>query len=123
MSGVILVVDDEHDLATTCERLLERDGWQVTTVGTCGAALDALREGTLPALAIVDRYLPDGDGLDVVRAARASGARVIVISGHTSRANREQTLAEGAASFLGKPFTARQFLDAVRAVAGEAPRA
>jgi len=123
VSAVILVVDDEHDLATTCERLLKRGGWLVTTVGTRGAALDTLTASAPPALAIVDRYLPDGDGLDVVRAARARGARVIVISGHTSSANREQTLAEGAARFLGKPFTARQFLDTVRAVAGEPPRA
>jgi DNA-binding response OmpR family regulator len=123
VSGVILVVDDEQDLAVACERLLTRGGWQVTTVGTRGAALAALTTGAPPALAIVDRHLPDGDGLDVVRAARELGARVIVISGQTSRSNRDRTLAEGAARFLGKPFTARQFLDAVHAVAGEAPQA
>jgi DNA-binding response OmpR family regulator len=123
VNDVILVVDDEHDLAVACQRLLMRDGWRVTTVGSRGAALDALTEGAPPALAIVDRILPDGDGLDVVRAARACGAQVLVISGQTSSANRDQTLAEGAARFLGKPFTARQFLDAVHAVAGELPRA
>jgi DNA-binding response OmpR family regulator len=120
---VILVVDDERDLALTCERLLTRGGWQVTTVGTRGAALDALQAAAPPALAIVDRLLPDGDGLDVVRAARAGGTPVIVISALTSPANRAQTLHEGAAAFLGKPFSARDFLDTVRTVAGEPGRA
>ena len=122
MSGAILVVDDEHDLAATCERLLVRGGWAVTTVGTRGAALEALRTGGPPTLAIVDRYLPDGDGLDVVRAARALGARVIMISARASRADRDRILAEGASSFLGKPFTAHQFLDVVQKVAGDPPR-
>ena len=122
MSAAI-IVDDEHDLAVACQRLLTRGGWQVTTVGSRGAALDALSAGTPPQLAIIDRHLPDGDGLDVIRAARELGARVIVISGQTSRTNRDTTLAEGAAGFLGKPFTARQFLDLVRVVAGEPLRA
>jgi DNA-binding NarL/FixJ family response regulator len=47
---------------------------------------------------------------------------VIVISAHTTSANRQHTLAEGAAGFLAKPFSASQLLDMVRAVAGEAPR-
>lgn len=122
MNGLILVVDDEHDLAVTCERLLRRTGWQVTTVGSRGAALDALTAGVPPVLAIVDRQLPDGDGLDVVRAARAQGTPVIVISSHTSTTNRDRTLEQGAAGFLGKPFSARDFLDLVRSVAGEPPR-
>jgi two-component system, OmpR family, response regulator len=118
----VLVVDDEHYLAITCERLLTRTGWRVTTVGSCDAALDALASDT-PALAIVDRQLPDGDGLDVLRAARACGTPVIVVSGHTTAANRQRTLAEGAAGFLGKPFSAGDLLRLVRTVAGDPGRA
>lgn len=123
MSRAILVVDDEHDLAEACQRLLMRGGWQVSTVATRGAALEALTAPAAPALAIVDRGLPDGDGLDIVRAARERGCRVIVISGRTSAANRDRTLAAGAAGFLGKPFTAGEFLDLVRSVAGDPPAA
>jgi DNA-binding response OmpR family regulator len=118
----VLIVDDEHDLAVACQRLLMRNGWQVTTVDRRQAALAALTAGEPPALAIVDRQLPDGDGLDVVRAARAQGTPVIVMSGHTSQANRARTLEEGAAGFLGKPFSAHDFLYLVRIVAGEPPR-
>ncbi|HEY2991754.1 MAG TPA: response regulator [Methylomirabilota bacterium] len=122
MKDVVLVVDDERDLALTCRRLLMRGGWQVTTVGSRGAALEALEGGAPPALAIVDRLLPDGDGLDVVRAARTQGTPAIVMSALTSAANRAQTREAGAAGFLGKPFSARDFLDLVRTVAGEPPQ-
>lgn len=123
MNNVILVVDDERDLAVTCERLLMRGGWHVTTVGSCGAALRALEAARAPALAIVDRVLPDGDGLEVVKALRAHGTPVIVISGLTSAANRAQALEGGAAGFLPKPFSARDFLELVQSVVGQSGRA
>jgi DNA-binding response OmpR family regulator len=115
----ILVVDDEHDLAVGWERLLTRRGWNVTTVGTLGAARAELSTGCAPALAIVDRLLPDGDGLDIVRTARACGTPVIIVTGHTSAASRRRTLEEGAAGFLAKPFGGRELIDMVQAVAGE----
>ena len=123
MSCAILVVDDEHDLAETCQRLLTRRGWQVATVATREAALAALSADVAPVLAIVDRLLPDGDGLDVVRAARDRGCRVLVISGRTAAANRDRMLAAGAAGFLGKPFSASQFLELVHRIAGDPPTA
>lgn len=119
--GTILVVDDEPDLATTCERLLRRLGWRVVTAGTCEAALLALAARPRPALAIVDRQLPDGDGLDVLRAATASGIPVIMVTGYGSAATRRLTLDEGAAGFLAKPFSSRDLLDLVRAIAGNGP--
>jgi DNA-binding response OmpR family regulator len=41
MSPTILIVDDERDLAVTCERLLRRGGWHVVTAGTRDAGLAA----------------------------------------------------------------------------------
>lgn len=119
MNRQALVVDDEHDLAVTCSRLLSRTGWRVITVGSRDAALAALAAGSPLALAIVDRQLPDGDGLDVVRAVRTLGTPVIVVSGYTSRANRRQALAGGASAFLGKPFSVDDFLAIVGEVAGQ----
>jgi DNA-binding response OmpR family regulator len=116
----ILVVDDERDLLTTFERLLSRRGWRVTTAATCADALVSLGAVPRPALAIVDRQLPDGDGLDVLRAALAAGTPVIMITGYGSAATRRLTLEEGAAGFLAKPFSTRDLLELVRTIAGEA---
>jgi DNA-binding response OmpR family regulator len=119
--GTILLVEDEPDLASACERLLRRLGWRIVTVGTRGDALLALAGQPRPALAIVDRQLPDGDGLDVLRAALAAGTRVIVVTGYGSAATRRLTLEEGAAGFLAKPFSSHELLALVRTVAGSAP--
>jgi DNA-binding response OmpR family regulator len=110
MDNTILVVDDEADLATSYERLLRRQGYQAVSVGTRGAGLAAV--GSQPwRLVIVDLRLPDGDGLDVVRAVRelASPPPVLVATVLGSRATRQSALAAGAAGFLTKPFTAESF--------------
>lgn len=117
MSRRILLVEDEADLAATCVRLLQRRGWQVETADSLGAALGAVARR--PALAIVDRQLPDGDGLDVLRAALAAGTPVIMVSGHDWVATRRLSLDTGAAAFLGKPFSTQDLLDLVRDILGE----
>jgi DNA-binding response OmpR family regulator len=119
--GPILLVEDETDLASACERLLRRLGWRVVTVGTRDEALLALAGQPRPVLAIIDRQLPDGDGLDVLRAAVALGTPVIMVTGYGSAATRRLTLEEGAAGFLAKPFSSHELLALVRAVAGSAP--
>jgi DNA-binding response OmpR family regulator len=60
--------------------------------------------------------LPDGDGLDVVRAARATAdpPSVIVITGYPSEDTRRAATAAGAATFFAKPFAAAALLAAVR---------
>jgi DNA-binding response OmpR family regulator len=121
MTGSILLVEDEADLAATCERLLRRIGWRVETAGTRAAGLTSVAAPDRPVLAIVDRQLPDGDGLDVLRAALEAGTPVIVISGRDWAETRRLALDQGAAAFLGKPFSARELLDLVDAILGRPP--
>lgn len=118
MSGTILIVDDEVDLAASCARLLRRRGWRVETAATRDAAL-AVVDGARPALAIVDRQLPDGDGLDVLQAAHGAGTPVIVITGFGAADTRRRVLDEGAAGFLSKPFSTAALLDLVSSIVGE----
>jgi DNA-binding response OmpR family regulator len=120
MTGGILVVDDERDLATTCERLLRRRGWNVVIAGSRETALTALARTPRPVLAIVDRQLPDGDGLDVLRAAVAIDTPVIMVTGYGSAATRRLVLDEGAAGFLAKPFSSHDLLELVRRIVGDA---
>jgi two-component system response regulator MprA len=121
MSQTILVVDDERDLAATCERLLTRRGWNVVIAGTREAALIALGRSPRPVLAIVDRQLPDGDGLDVLRAALALATPVIMVTGYGSAATRRVALDEGAAGFLAKPFSTHDLLELVHRTLGGGP--
>ena len=103
--AVILVIDDEADLATTFTRLLGRHGYRAIAVGSLDAARAAMRDET-PALVVSDIRLPDGDGLDLVRAARARVPPIpaIVMTGHASPGMQRAALEAGAFAFLAKPF-------------------
>lgn len=101
----ILVVDGEPDMAATYERLLRRAGHRVVLVATRVGGMQFL-ERFPPRLVISDLRLPDGDGLDVIRAAGrlAAAPAVIAITAFASRAARRSALDAGASAFLAKPF-------------------
>ncbi len=121
MDKPILVVDDEADLVTTYERLLRRQGYRVVSAGSLRAALVVIEAEPL-GLVIADLRLPDGDGLDLVRAARAltSPPPVLVATALASRTARQAALAAGAAAFLAKPFATDAFSRLVNELMGRA---
>src|SRR4026208_1029625 len=90
----ILVVDDEADLIATYRRLFHRHGYEGTSAATRAGGL-LLIDSSPPDLIITDLELPDGDGLDLVRAARTASSisRVIVVSGRSSRGAQDDALA------------------------------
>jgi DNA-binding response OmpR family regulator len=106
--NAILIVDDEADLVTTYERLLRRRGYRVVSAGSCRDGLLVVEREPL-ALVVTDLRLADGDGLDIVRAARRttpSPTPSLVVTGFASEASRAASLAAGASGYLAKPFTA-----------------
>ena len=124
--SLILVVDDEADLVTTYERLLRRRGYRVVSTGSCRDGLLIVEREPL-ALVIADLRLPDGDGLDLVRAARRTPTPTpsIVVTGFASEAARTAALAAGASACLAKPFATSAFTALVEqtlASGGDAPR-
>jgi CheY-like chemotaxis protein len=111
----VLVVDDEVDFLSTYERLLRPQGYEVTAVSSRAAALEAVAHER-PALIISDLRLADGEGLDIVRAARAAPhpLPVIIVTGYASEELRRIALAAGATAFFAKPFLASALLASVR---------
>jgi DNA-binding response OmpR family regulator len=74
----LLVVEDEARIATFLVKGLRAAGYAVDHVSTAAKALEITLEHEF-ALAILDRRLPDGDGLDVLRAIRARGDDLLVV--------------------------------------------
>ena len=74
MGHRVLVVEDEEDIAFPLVRTLEREGYDVAWVDTGQKALDEL-ESRPPEVVILDLGLPDIDGLEVCKHARASRLR------------------------------------------------
>jgi DNA-binding NtrC family response regulator len=102
--GRILVVDDEEDIRLPLRRFLAAKGYEVLEADGTGSALETTRKHPLDA-AIVDFSLPDGDGLDVLRALKAQDASlpVVLLTGHGTIDLAVKAIKEGAEQFLTKP--------------------
>jgi len=106
MTPRILVVDDEEALRVSVEKVLRRAGYEVDAVGTGAEALARVRTNAYP-LAITDFKLPDVDGIEVMRQARAlqPDMEVLLITAFASIPLAVDAVKHGAYDFLSKPFT------------------
>lgn len=105
MAKRILIVDDERSLREFLTILLEGEGYATDSAADVAEAREMLGSRAYD-LVICDLKLPDGDGLDVLSHARATGLGTpfIVITAHTTPQHALETLRAGAAEYLSKPF-------------------
>ena len=105
MPKKILLVDDDPSIHAGLLRLIKTLGHEPVAASSTGDALARLR-GEAFDLCITDLQLPDGDGRQVVREARACRPPVIVIAltTHGTVESAVQALRDGAADVLAKPF-------------------
>jgi DNA-binding response OmpR family regulator len=118
--ATILLVEDEAPIREGLRERLEREGYRVTGAGTRAEALAALAGA--PDLVLLDRRLPDGEGLDVLREVRARGLRtaVVVVSARGMADDRIEGLEGGADDYVTKPFHVRELLARIRGVLARA---
>lgn len=114
MPLTVLLVDDEADLAEPMAYALRRAGLEVSVVSSGSAALASVAARP-PDVLILDRRLPDIDGVDVVATLRGNsfGGAVIVASGCSGEEHAATCLAAGADSVLLKPFTLAELVTRV----------
>jgi len=120
----ILVVEDEPKIAGFLTRGLEGEGHRVDVVGDLEAARLAVR-GERYDLLLVDRMLPDGDGLAVVRELRRDKDRTpaICLTARDRVQERVEGLYGGADDYLVKPFEFDELLARIAAVTRRTPTA
>jgi DNA-binding response OmpR family regulator len=112
----ILIVEDEHELATLVKRQLEGEGHQVF-VAHDGVAALMLAAQARPDLVILDWMLPELDGLAVCRKLRErSIVPILMLTARAEEADRVLGLEVGADDYLTKPFSLRELLARVRAM-------
>jgi DNA-binding response OmpR family regulator len=113
----ILIVEDEAHLAGLLVRVLGEEGYAAEACGDGRSAL-ALALSEPFDLLVVDRMLPDLDGLQVVRRLRAAevGAPVLMLTARTQIEDRVAGLDAGADDYLSKPFAFPELLARVRAL-------
>lgn len=112
----ILLVEDDPALAREIVRALERDQWPVDHVGSLGEAFEAVIQFPYRAI-LLDRRLPDGDGIGLIPAAksRASPPSIIFLTARDDLADRVEGLDAGADDYLVKPFALEELLARLRA--------
>ena len=112
----ILLVDDEPSIQKMLTHALEREGFQVHTVGDGEAALEAV-EPYEPHLIILDIMLPKIDGTEVIRQIRTySDVPVIMLTAKDDEIDRVVGLELGADDYVTKPFAVRELVARVRAI-------
>lgn len=114
----ILIVEDDSQLAAELAVQLRRAGRDVATAGTLAEAR-AECERAAPEIVILDRLLPDGEGLEFIPWFRdhCPGGSVLVLSALAELEARVGGLNAGADDYLGKPYAEPELLARIAALA------
>ncbi len=116
MAAVILVVEDEMELARVLRDYLERAGYRVETAYDGPSAVSVFQHSR-PDLVLLDLNLPGMGGLDVARAMRRErDVPIIMVTARVEETDRVIGLELGADDYVTKPFSPREVVARVRAV-------
>jgi two-component system cell cycle sensor histidine kinase/response regulator CckA len=118
----VLVVEDEPGAREGLAQVLTMLGYQVTAVGTGGAAA-ALPEASPFDLLLTDLVLPDVAGVDLIETLldRWPNARVILMSGYSEDEALRQLISAGLVRFLQKPFDTTTLAREIRGALDQIP--
>jgi len=114
--GKILVVDDEPDICTIVEFILNDAGYEVVTHGRGDGVIEIVQERKID-LVVLDLGLPGVDGLTLTRSLKERmDVGVIIVSGRGDATEKVIGLEIGADDYMSKPFEPRELLARVRSV-------
>ena len=112
----ILIVDDDPHVCELLTIYLQREGFEVRSVGLGEAGLKEAEEFR-PALVVLDLMLPDIDGTEVCeRLRKRSAVPIMMLTARTEEADRVLGLELGADDYVVKPFSPREVVARIKAV-------
>jgi signal transduction histidine kinase len=114
----VLIADDNIDMRTYLQKLMQAAGFQVEAVGDGEQALSRARERK-PDLVLSDVMMPKMDGFGLLAALRGDSqlrdVPVLLLSARAGEEAKVEGFAAGANDYLVKPFSARELVARVRA--------
>ena len=111
----ILVVEDDRNILSMIQTVLDTNGYQVLTAQRCQQGILML-SSHVPDLVVLDLGLPDADGEEFIRIARRSSTiPIIVLSARSEEKDKVSALDLGANDYITKPFGTGELLARVRA--------
>jgi two-component system, NtrC family, nitrogen regulation response regulator NtrX len=111
----ILVVDDEADIRGLLKEILSEEGYEVDVAANAAQAR-ASRARQVPDLVLLDIWMPDVDGITLLRewsAAAADGCPVVMMSGHGTVETAVEATRLGAFDYVEKPLSLAKLLRTV----------
>lgn len=111
---LVLVVEDEPQLQRILRLMLEGNGMRYMEALTAAEAIKRIGQQP-PDLIVADLGLPDGDGIEVIRAARAvTSVPILVLSARSQELDKVAALDAGADDYVTKPFSSGELLARLR---------
>ena len=112
----ILVADDEPNIVTALEFLLERNGYEVRTARNGDEALKAI-ENDPPDLVLLDIMMPLKSGYEICKRIRQkpewAGIKVVMLSAKGREVEVNKGLGLGADLYVTKPFSTRDLMEKI----------
>lgn len=121
LTGRVLVVEDDEEIADVLRRSLRQEGHEVRTAAD---GEDALRQASefVPDLVVLDLGLPRLDGIEVCRRLRSGGdVPILILTARSDTGDRVEGLDAGADDYLVKPFERSELLARMRALLRRRP--
>src|SRR5512145_3364137 len=108
---LILLVDDDPVFTQFTQNLLTEKGMKVVTAFSKAEGLE-LFERNRPSCVILDIFLPDGSGVDLIKPMRAASHTlpIIMVSGQSEVDEVVRAMKEGASDYVKKPFQGEELL-------------
>ena len=115
--NIVLLVDDDPVFTQFTQNILTEEGMKVITAFNKAEALD-LFDRHRPSCAILDIFLPDGSGVDLIKPIRdiESKIPIIMVSGQSEVDDVVRAMKEGASDYIKKPFRGEELLIKIQMV-------
>ena len=121
----VLIVDDEPNIVTALEFLLERRGYEVR-VATNGEEAVTLVESFRPDVMLLDVMMPKRSGYDVCQRVRErpdmQHVKIVMLSAKGREAEVSKGLSLGADLYITKPFSTQELVERIDALLGAAAK-
>jgi two-component system cell cycle response regulator len=113
----VLLVEDDHSMVRLLQHHLRRGGYNVRVAGSLAEARRHLADPFLSDLILLDRQLPDGDGVTLCQEVRSRNphAYILMLTAQSSSAAKLEGFGCGADDYVTKPFQAEELLARIRA--------
>lgn len=122
MEKTILIVDDEDGVRESVREVLSDEGYRVIDTADGARVLDLIQREK-PRLVLLDIWMPEMDGIELLKEIKAykPGIDVVMISGHGNIHTAVTATKFGAFDFIEKPLSLDGLLLTVRRALGELP--